>query len=86
MSKPSLGVQLWSLSKAACVHIMSGLKQATEEEQKNRCEICVNCPEFISETNQCGVCRCFLQYKIPWATSKCPHEDGDKWKKENENK
>ena len=56
------------------------LKMINKDEQLNRHQICQACDKFNKEEYRCGICKCFLQYKIPLATSQCPI---GRWKQEN---
>jgi hypothetical protein len=56
---------------AAAGHLANGLKTVDEEVQKNRLEICEQCPHMV-EGSRCGKCGCFLPTKTKWASSTCP--------------
>lgn len=72
MSSPSIFTQLFTLSKAVLTQVAAGCPQSVDEEIERRSKICSECPSLMKETYQCGECKCFLKYKIPWKTSKCP--------------
>lgn len=57
---------------AAADHVKNGLKNVTPEEQKQRLDICSNCPHIVEDKSRCGKCGCFLQTKTKWASSSCP--------------
>jgi hypothetical protein len=52
----------------------------TEAEALRRAEFCVNC-EYRTFVNTCSICNCPLAVKTRSGDSKCPHPDGNKWKK-----
>jgi hypothetical protein len=58
--------------KSAAKHVASGMGQVSEEEQKNRLDICNACEFAVQEKSRCGKCGCFLQTKTKWSTSTCP--------------
>jgi hypothetical protein len=47
-------------------------EKATEEQAKDRLEICNSCDEYIKLTHQCKVCGCFMELKTKIKISKCP--------------
>lgn len=64
--------QAASVTKAVINHISSGCQMADKDEQLERHQICQACEKFNKEEYRCGVCSCFLNYKIPLKTSTCP--------------
>ncbi len=40
----------------------------------------VGCDRYLPETQQCGVCTCYIKLKAPLATESCPHPEKDHWK------
>lgn len=49
---------------------------ADPDLQEKREAKCVECPRYLHETHQCGVCLCFVDAKTALNTEKCPL---DKW-------
>lgn len=58
------------------VDLLKSLPMAPEDVQKQRYSICESCPEFISLTQQCKECGCFMKLKSKYESAKCPLE---KW-------
>lgn len=48
------------------------IEHATEEEEKARFQICLECPSLIQLTKQCKKCGCFMQVKSKLKDAKCP--------------
>jgi hypothetical protein len=61
-----------SFAKAMAAQVAAGFPMANKEEQKGRHDICAKCPFLVREGYRCGVCKCFLEIKVPLATSYCP--------------
>lgn len=72
MNKLSIFEQLVSLTKATIEQVRAGMPIATQEVQDERAKICSECPLLDSVQYRCNSCGCWLRYKLPWATSKCP--------------
>lgn len=49
--------------------------KVTPELQLERIKLCANCPN-LTDTKQCGLCGCFVEYKTIYADEKCPD---NKW-------
>jgi hypothetical protein len=45
---------------------------ATQEEAKERFNICASCPELIKATAQCKQCGCFMKVKVKLKEASCP--------------
>ena len=66
---------------AAGRHILSGLKNRTEDEQKKCREICEVCDNYVEESKlgpRCKICGCCTNIKTRWLTAHCPL-DPPKW-------
>ena len=63
-----------SFTKAMAVQIAAGCAIAGKWQQKERHDICGQCPFLLKEEYKCGVCKCNLFLKIPLATSECPKQ------------
>jgi hypothetical protein len=48
------------------------LGRVSEEIMDKRISICKECPEFISFTMQCKVCKCFMNFKTKLPNAECP--------------
>jgi len=70
--------QLVSLGSATLKQVAHGFPAASEKEMEERATACDGCEKLNREEYRCGVCNCFLKYKIVWRTSECPL---DKWPK-----
>lgn len=64
--------QAASFAKAMAVQVMAGCPTASKDQQKERHDICGQCPFLVKDGYKCGVCSCRLALKIPLATSYCP--------------
>lgn len=47
-------------------------RRTTDEVANTRMDICNSCPELIKLTSQCKKCGCFMLYKTPLESAKCP--------------
>jgi len=47
-------------------------ERSTDEKALARLEICKQCPELISLTNQCKKCGCFMNLKTKLEKATCP--------------
>ena len=61
-----------------------------KKEYNERLECCGKCDKFIKATKQCGVCNCIMPVKAllkytPSGDVECPHPEGNKWLKHEEN-
>lgn len=72
MSEPNIVDKLISLTKSVAIHVSSGAKSASDEEQVKRAELCGECPALDPDKYKCMECGCNLKYKLKWVTSKCP--------------
>jgi hypothetical protein len=48
------------------------IQKVTKIEQQSRMAICKECPFFISITQQCTKCGCFMQAKTLLPDAECP--------------
>jgi hypothetical protein len=44
----------------------------SEQDAKNRLDICKACPELIQATHQCKKCGCLMHLKTKLAKAECP--------------
>tara|TARA_R110000751_G_scaffold265734_1_gene364810 strand:- start:28 stop:393 length:366 start_codon:yes stop_codon:yes gene_type:complete len=71
--EPNIVQKAKNLTKAAGKYAGSGFKNVSEEQQKERMEICKGCEFYKSDGNPtCGKCGCFLKAKVAWASESCP--------------
>lgn len=78
-SYPPVLEMVGNLVTATGRHILSGLKNRTEEEQNKCREICQACDNYVIESRlgpRCTKCGCCTNIKTRWATAHCPLE---KW-------
>ena len=55
------------------------IKLVSEQEYRDRSDICGACDKYLKPTNQCGICLCFISLKAQIKSEKCPHKNGNKW-------
>lgn len=46
--------------------------KASEEKQKERMDICKQCPDFMKLTKQCKQCGCVMTGKVKLEIAECP--------------
>ena len=73
---PSLGEQGKNLSELV-QKIISDASEgqdlfASEFEQQRRYDICQVCEYFVSRSNRCFKCGCFMKTKVTFNASECP--------------
>lgn len=51
---------------------VSGAKNVSEDEIKQRLEICSGCEFYHKPSKRCKKCGCFLKWKTAWRSQKCP--------------
>lgn len=68
----SIFTQLFTFSKAVTSQVIAGCPATSDEEIKNRSEVCSICPSLNKEEYRCNECGCYLKFKIPLLTSECP--------------
>ena len=84
---PPIITRIKNFSKAAIAHLTAGMPTCTQEEINERFAICKECPLFIKNGEEAGVCShkscgCNLNLemvflnKLGWRREKCPL---DKW-------
>ncbi len=39
----------------------------------------LECDQYLADTKQCGVCKCFILAKARLVTEDCPHPDKNHW-------
>ena len=76
---PSLFKMIANFVKASAEYVAAGMPSVTEEQYRKRVETCLDCPNLIEDTKQCGLCGCFIEQKASWQTAKCPDEPS-RWK------
>lgn len=54
------------------------IEKVSVEIQKERMEICKECPMFIKLTSQCKECGCFMEAKTKLPDAFCPLEKWDR--------
>lgn len=79
ITKPSLARQAINYTKAVVQHIATGSKTRTDEEVKERLNICKECEFFHTEKQYCKLCGCNCNlHKSPFVnklrmkSQKCP--------------
>lgn len=77
---PSLFQMAKNVTKAAANFVKGGMKTVTDQQLKNRLDICRRCDKFDMQafggTGRCLLCGCSTALKLKMATEKCPI---DKW-------
>ena len=78
----SIAQKAASLAGAVVKHVLSGMKEVSEQEYKDRLAVCDKCPSGLcnksGEVWTCGACGCslngtsILPAKAKWATQDCP--------------
>lgn len=59
--------------------ILEGIKNITFKDPKmeklarDRAEDCANCNEYKEKTNTCGLCHCYIPFKIRTVENSCPN-------------
>ena len=72
-----------SFAKSALNHAKNLFENVSDPIQKQRLQICQECPFFDAEKIKCKKCGCFLMVKTSWASESCP--DG-KWSSQERRK
>jgi hypothetical protein len=54
---------------------------APDEEYYRRLAVCKTCSNLTRNTT-CLLCGCFVQFRARLSNKKCPHPNGDQWRKE----
>lgn len=67
---PSLMQQAWNLAHSLSEFVADGLKTVTEEQYRQRLEICDGCDRRVK--NRCLECGCYLTMKARGRAFKCP--------------
>ena len=78
---PTIKEKIKNLMKATADYVKSGFVNVTDEQYKERLDICSIC-EFKSENWKCNACGCNLLIKARMQSSTCPK---DKWSKIEDN-
>ncbi len=71
---PSLARQAWNLAQSLADFVADGCTTVSEEQYRERLEICDTCPE--RRNNRCMKCGCRLSLKARGRAFRCP---ADKW-------
>lgn len=61
-----------NLISATKDHVKSGLKTVSEDEIKQRLEICGDCEHYIPHSARCKLCGCFTKFKAKLKSGGCP--------------
>jgi hypothetical protein len=61
-----------NLGTATKDYIKSGLKTVSEEEIKQRLDICGDCEHYIPHSARCKLCGCFTKFKAKLKSGGCP--------------
>ena len=61
-----------SFLKSSLSYAMSGFKNVTDNQKKERLNICESCDKINKENKTCSECGCYLDIKTGWATESCP--------------
>lgn len=57
---------------------------APRKTAAERLEICRNCDRFISDSQKCDICQCFMPLKTAAANMECPIGKWGIWKRETD--
>lgn len=68
---PPVKVQAVNLIKAVAKRAKN-LKNVTEDQKKERLQICKGCEFFNVRKQRCGKCGCKLKLKAGWLSESCP--------------
>ena len=69
---PSTTQMAKNLAKATKDHVRGGLKTVSEEEIKQRLDICGDCEHYIPHSARCKLCGCFTKFKAKLKSGGCP--------------
>jgi len=69
---PSTTQMAKNLATATKDHIKGGLKTVSEEEIKQRLEICGDCEHYVPHSARCKLCGCFTKFKAKLKSGGCP--------------
>jgi uncharacterized paraquat-inducible protein A len=72
---PSVGEMTLNFVSAVKSEVRSrvlGAKNVSEDEIKQRLEICNSCEFFQAPSQRCKKCGCYLKWKTAWRSQKCP--------------
>tara|TARA_R110002012_G_scaffold1863_11_gene9030 strand:- start:10196 stop:10585 length:390 start_codon:yes stop_codon:yes gene_type:complete len=68
-----------NFAKDSAEFVKNGAPMCSEEEFKERMDICRACPELTDE-DKCGLCGCYMPVKAGWKTTECA-DDPRRWSK-----
>jgi len=69
---PSTTQMAKNLAKATKDHVRGGLKIVSDDEIKQRLEICGDCEHYIPHSARCKLCGCFTKFKAKLKSGGCP--------------
>ena len=69
---PSTTEMAKNLAKATKDHVKSGFKTVSEDEIKERLDICGACEHYIPHSARCKLCGCFTKFKAKLKSGGCP--------------
>jgi len=69
---PSFLEMITNAGKAALEAANSGLDVRDKEQTETCLKICAICPHLVIDPFRCGICGCFLEYKIKLKAWHCP--------------
>jgi hypothetical protein len=73
---PGMWEMIKNAGNAALEAANSGLDVRNKEETERVLSICADCPSLITDQFRCGMCGCFLSYKVKLKAWHCPQ---NKW-------
>ncbi len=72
---PKLTEMIQNFGKAVAQESLAFLKSkpnVTNEEKDKRFEICKSCEFFVTQSQRCMKCGCYMPIKTGWRSQKCP--------------
>jgi len=81
--EPPTRDKIVSFSISLLKHAKNLFENVPDPIQKNRLQICQECPFFNPENLKCNKCGCFLMSKTSWASESCPE---GKWSSQERRK
>jgi len=58
-------------TKEGIAYLVAGSPRRTKKEQARCWAICEKCSYLTKESKRCSKCGCYMERKIPWATTRC---------------
>ena len=65
--RKSFGKSLWDSAK----RLAQNPGMVPQKVKKERLEICHACKDYLPDTDQCGICDCFMGIKAGFANMRC---------------